>query len=81
MGVFFTTFAVCLLCVGLVSYGIDELRRKFVFVELRDTKGRPLGMRKKQFKRYIRALGTKDPRVIAKAYEEVRRRKEQLCRR
>lgn len=48
-------------------------------IELRDAySGQKLGMTKKQYKRYVLALGTDDQRVIMRACQEVRERRAAL---
>lgn len=48
-------------------------------IELRDAyTGKKLGLTKKQYKRYVLALGSKDSAVIMQACEEVKQRKNQF---
>lgn len=73
VGIFFLLVAV----IGVVAYFID--RRQHRGIELRDAlTGKKLGLTKAQHKRYVYAMGTKDPKQIAKAVAEVRMRKAQL---
>lgn len=74
LGIFFGL----VLMVGAVSYTIDRWQHRDR-IELRDaTTGEVMGMTKTQYKRYVLALGTKDPRIIAKAKREIEMRKQQL---
>lgn len=57
----------------------DPARGAADMVELRDAlTGEPLGMTKKQYRRYVLALGTEDPRVIAKAAQELQERRRRI---
>lgn len=73
IGIFFLLVSVA----GLVAYFID--RKQHQGIELRDAMtGEKIGLTKKQFNRYVYAMGTKDPKQIAKAVTELRMRKAQL---
>lgn len=60
----------------IMSDACDPARGAADFVELRDAlTGEPLGMTKKQFRRYVLALGTEDPQTVAKAARELQERR------
>lgn len=74
LGVFYLT----VFLVASVVILLGKIKQKLTQVELRDLNGNPLGLTKKQYKKYMLSLGTKDKKKIAKAYMEVRQRKAKL---
>lgn len=61
---------------GKLSDLCDPARGAADMIELRDAlTGEPLGMTKKQYRRYVLALGSEDPRAITKAARELQERR------
>lgn len=69
-------YAGCGLVAGLV-WLVNKIRDRDI-VELRGLDGEPLGMTKAQYRRYMYALGTKNPDLIRKVVLENKTRREQL---
>lgn len=64
---------------GSAAAKCDPARGTCDFVELRDAlTGEPLGMTKAQYRRYVLALGTRDPETIARAAREVQERRRRV---
>lgn len=80
IGIFLAVFYGCCGVLLIATWLVEKIRNRDI-VELRDIHGEPLGMTKAQYRRYVYALGTKNPELIAKVVLQNKTRREQLKQR